>query len=199
VPDLNKAVCDGETSRDRPCDNLCGGAGCGKCGGLSCQQGALTRAQEALQNAKAAEKIFAKKDLDAEGMLNKVSSVHADVTRAAEEAQTAFDLAAEAKNRSKSEMERVEVLSTRINAFLNDDKATPEQVKSVAYECLNATMKMDTSQIQGLAEQINEAIGQRCHSFPPYLLCTMSLNTYCMGLFVPCNRSVKLFLLLQLL
>jgi coxsackievirus/adenovirus receptor len=161
VPDLNQAVCDGETSRDRPCDNLCGGAGCGKCGGLSCQEGALTRAQEALQNAKAAEKIFAKKDLDAEGMLNKVSSVHTDVTRAAEEAQAAFDLAAEAKNRSKSEVERVEILSTRINAFLNDgDKATPEQVKGVAYECLNATMTMDTAQIQGLAEQINVAIGQ---------------------------------------
>ena len=167
VPELNRAVCDGETSRDRPCDSLCGGAGCGKCGGLSCQEGALTRAQEALQNSKAAEKIFAKKDLDAEGMLNKVSSVHTDVTRAAEEAQAAFDLAAEAKNRSKSEVERVEVLSTKINAFLNNDKATPEQVKGVAYECLNATMTMDTAQIQGLAEQINVAIGEYRNS-PPF-------------------------------
>lgn len=39
-------------------------------------------------------------------------------------------------------------------------KATPEQVKSVAYECLNATMTMDTAQIQSLAEEINTAIGK---------------------------------------
>ena len=78
-----------------------------------------------------------------------------------------FDLAAEAKNRSKSEVERVEVLSTKINAFLNNDKATPEQVKGVAYECLNATMTMDTAQIQGLAEQINVAIGEYRNS-PPF-------------------------------
>ena len=32
IPELNKAVCDGETSREEPCDDLCGGAGCGKCG-----------------------------------------------------------------------------------------------------------------------------------------------------------------------
>ena len=50
-------------------------------------------------------------------------------------------------------------MSAKIDGFLTDDKATPEQVKSVAYECLNATMTMDTSQIKSLAEDINKAIG----------------------------------------
>ena len=99
VPGLNKAVCDGETSREEPCDALCGGAGCGKCGGLSCQQGALTKSEEALQNAKEAERILAEKDLTAESILNEVSSVYGEVARAEAEAQAAFDLAAEAKNR----------------------------------------------------------------------------------------------------
>ena len=99
VPGLNQAVCDGETSRDTPCDSLCGGAGCGKCGGLSCQQGALTKAQEALQNAKEAEKIFAEKDLAAESVLNTVSSVYGVVAKAEEEAQMAFDMASDAKDR----------------------------------------------------------------------------------------------------
>ena len=38
-------------------------------------------------------------------------------------------------------------------------QATPEQVKSVAIECLNATMDMGTDQIKYLAEEINKAIG----------------------------------------
>ena len=99
VPGLNKAVCDGETSRSNRCDNLCGGAGCGRCGGLSCQHGALTKAQEALQNAQAAEKNFAEKDLAAESVLNEVSSVYGEVARAEEAAQVAFDMSSEAKNR----------------------------------------------------------------------------------------------------
>ena len=42
IPELNKQVCDGDTSVDNPCDSLCGGAGCGKCGGISCLNGALS-------------------------------------------------------------------------------------------------------------------------------------------------------------
>ena len=52
------------------------------------------------------------------------------------------------------------MLSDQIDSFLGSDKATPEQVKKVAYECLNATMTMDTSQVQNLAEEINKAIGE---------------------------------------
>ena len=51
-------------------------------------------------------------------------------------------------------------LSEKMDSFLNDDKATPEQVKESAYECLNATMTMDTAQIRSLAEEINTAIGK---------------------------------------
>lgn len=158
MPGLNKVVCDGETSLDAPCDALCGGAGCGKCGGLSCQQGALTKAEEALQNTKEAERILAEKDLEAESALNKVSSVYSDVSAAEGEAQLAYNLASEAKSRSLNEVEDVNQLSTRIDNFLKDDKATPEQVKNVAYECLNATMTMGTDQIKSLAEDINQAI-----------------------------------------
>ena len=99
LPGLNKVVCDGETRPDSLCDDLCGGAGCGKCGGLSCQQGALTKAKEALQNAKEAEQIFAEKDLAAESVLNQVSSIYGEVARAEDLAQVSYDMASEAKNR----------------------------------------------------------------------------------------------------
>jgi hypothetical protein len=61
--------------------------------------------------------------------------------------------------RSQSESERVESLTTKIDEFLQDDNATPEQVKNIANECLQAEMTMDAAQIQALADQINEATG----------------------------------------
>lgn len=99
IPDLNKAVCDGETSRDEPCDALCGGAGCGKCGDVSCGEGALTKSQDALKDARDAEQLLKQKDLEAEEALNKINSVHNSVQKAAELAQQAFDSANDAKAR----------------------------------------------------------------------------------------------------
>jgi coxsackievirus/adenovirus receptor len=70
IPDLNEQVCD---KRGDPCDSLCGGAGCGKCGGLSCEKGALTRAEQALNYAKDAEKIIKDKEELAENLIRSVN------------------------------------------------------------------------------------------------------------------------------
>jgi len=157
IPQLNKAVCDGETSREEPCDDLCGGAGCGKCGDVSCGEGALTKSQDALKDAKDAEVLLKRKDLEAEEALNKINSVHNSVQKAADLAQQAFDMANDAKSRSQGESEMVDELTKKIDKFMTDDSATPDQVKDVANQCLNAEMTMDAAKIQGLADQINEA------------------------------------------
>jgi len=158
VPQLNADVCDGETSRDKPCDELCGGAGCGRCGGLSCQNGALTKADEAVQSAKQAESILADKDLEAEGVLREVTQLHNEAKDAEAEARVALDMATRANDRSTNEMDKVTELSDKVDEFLNNENATPEQVKEVAKECLGATMELDNSQIQNIADQINSAI-----------------------------------------
>jgi len=157
IPELNKAVCDGETSREEPCDDLCGGAGCGKCGDVSCGEGALTKSQDALKDAQGAEKLLREKDLVAEEALNKINSVHSSVQRALDLAQNAHDAADDARERSQSESERVGELTRKIDEFLTADSATPAQVKQVAEECLAAEMTMDSAQIQDLADQINTA------------------------------------------
>jgi laminin beta 1 len=157
IPELNKAVCDGDTTVEQPCDDLCGGAGCGKCGDVSCGEGALTKAQDAVTDAKEAEKILKEKDLRAEEALNSINSVHASVLNSADMAQVAYDRSSEAKNRSLSESDRVDDLTKKINAFLGGKHATPEQVKEVAQDCLNSEMTMDANQIKALAAQINAA------------------------------------------
>lgn len=71
VPDLNEEMC-GE--RVTECSSLCGGAGCGICGGLSCDAGAVTKVNQALDLArKQATKIEKHKE-DAEQLLTSVSS-----------------------------------------------------------------------------------------------------------------------------
>ena len=48
-------------------------------------------------------------------------------------------------------------LTQRIEKFLTENSATPEEVKEVASDCLAAQMTMDAAQIQELADQINVA------------------------------------------
>merc|ERR1719410_3118969 len=157
IPGLNKAVCDGDTTREDPCDDLCGGTGCGKCGDVSCGEGALTKSQDALKDAEDAERLLKEKDLEAEEALNKINSVHNSVQRAAQLADDAKLAAEDAQSRSQGESDMVDELTQRIEKFLTDNSATPEEVKEVASDCLAAEMTMDAAQIQELADQINVA------------------------------------------
>jgi laminin beta 1 len=70
VPELNQLMCGRNVS---DCSDVCGGAGCGFCGGLSCDAGAMTKASQALDVAKQqATKIKNHKE-EAEQLLRNVS------------------------------------------------------------------------------------------------------------------------------
>ncbi|XP_040566371.1 laminin subunit beta-1 isoform X1 [Lepeophtheirus salmonis] len=158
IPDLNKQICDGETSKEKECDNLCGGAGCNQCGGLSCLNGAVTMAGTAVKSAEDADAILIEKDREAEQVLRDATKADLNTQRAANAAQVAYDRANEARNRSAGEMTRINELLEKIKEFTEGEKATPEDVKKLANECLAAEMSLDASEIQNLAGQINEAI-----------------------------------------
>lgn len=55
------------------CDSLCGGAGCGFCGGLSCESGATTKVERAFSFAKEGEKYIRDKESKAEELYRGVS------------------------------------------------------------------------------------------------------------------------------
>lgn len=56
-----------------PCDSLCGGAGCDICGGLSCEEGAVTKAVQSLDIAKDNDLIIKEKETKAEELYRSVS------------------------------------------------------------------------------------------------------------------------------
>ncbi len=66
-------MCDGN---GEPCDYLCGGAGCGHCGGSSCDDGAVTKAENALDFAKEADEKLKKKAMETRDLLSDVSSYY---------------------------------------------------------------------------------------------------------------------------
>lgn len=69
IPELNLRMCGDNVTE---CSNVCGGAGCGFCGGLSCDVGAVSKANQALDVAKQqAAKIKSHKD-EAEQLLRNV-------------------------------------------------------------------------------------------------------------------------------
>jgi len=70
-PELNTLVCD---KGGDPCDSHCGGAGCGKCGGISCE-GAVTKAEQALKFAQEAHTELKSKDAKAEELLRAVRNL----------------------------------------------------------------------------------------------------------------------------
>ena len=69
-------------------------------------------------------------------VLREITKAQQKAQTAAEEAQKAYDLASEAKNRSLGEMERVDTLTENIDNYMTGDKATPEQVQELAEEVM---------------------------------------------------------------
>ena len=74
MPDVNEKVCGGRAAPGE-CNDLCGGAGCGFCGGPACQDGAKTKAEIARNISVEAGALLEKKQLEAELLKKNVSPV----------------------------------------------------------------------------------------------------------------------------
>jgi len=67
-------VCDGRNLRDEYvnfCSPVCGGGGCGQCGGYSCE-GAVNKAKTAVEYAQKLDEELKQKDASAEQLLREV-------------------------------------------------------------------------------------------------------------------------------
>lgn len=71
IPEVNSLVCDGNSTVDK-CESMCGGSGCGFCGGISCEKGATTIAGKALEMGKIAEEKLNESKEKALAELNRI-------------------------------------------------------------------------------------------------------------------------------
>nr|CAD7395642.1 unnamed protein product [Timema poppensis] len=156
IPNLNEKVCD---KRGDPCDQLCGGAGCGSCGGLlSCEQGAVTKADTTVQLAEDAKQAIKEKEAQAEGLLRKISQAKQDTLTAHDVAKEAYDSAVLVRNRSENTIEESRDVTKRIQDFMETPKATPANIRDLAEEVMQKNIDLKPEEITELAEAINDRI-----------------------------------------
>lgn len=159
IPDLNKQVCGrSDTASDDNCDVLCGGAGCGSCGGLSCENGAARKAEQALGYAQEADKQIREKDSKAEELYQGVSLAHQETEQARRLVKEALERAQLARNMSEVSLNDSISLAQRLEDFLNVDHATPNDISARASETLKKEIQLEKEQITKLAEDINKTI-----------------------------------------
>ncbi|KAK2178481.1 hypothetical protein NP493_542g02038 [Ridgeia piscesae] len=155
IVDLNEMVCDG---RGEPCDSLCGGAGCGKCGGLSCEDGSVTKANNAMDLAKRAEKTLAERKTESQALLSELRGAETHANEAKAAAQEAYDSASAAKNESEGTLSALDDLMSRITEYMEQNGAKPAEIRQVAEEVLAMSISLQPEEIRDLARQINETI-----------------------------------------
>ena len=157
IPNINQMVCDGRGTVTN-CDTLCGGAGCGKCGGLSCTEGATTKAENALDLATKADGVLKEKEKKARNELNAIIDARHKSDEALREAKAAYDRAITAKNTSEDTTAEVQNLLEQIDRFLSEEASRPSEIRTMAEECLALEISLKPEQIQELAQQINLTI-----------------------------------------
>lgn len=129
MPDLNEYVCD---HRGDPCDTLCGGAGCGKCGGLSCNDGLINTVDLALRFAEDAETELKKKEASADELLRGMSGAKQQSDVAFDLAKMAFDLTFQGLNLSDTYRAEINKLLEEIEEYFSTPGSSPNEIKLLA-------------------------------------------------------------------
>lgn len=157
VPGINQLVC-ASTSTVNTCDQLCGGALCNKCGGLSCSEGATTKASNALDLAQQAMELLNQKynqsklDLDA---LIEAKNKSEEALRQAKLVMTDCEFQKSKFDKIGNELNSI---MEGVDKFSLIDGARPAEVRTLGTECLALSISLKPEQILDLARKINETI-----------------------------------------
>ncbi|EDW03702.1 laminin subunit beta-1 [Drosophila grimshawi] len=156
IPDLNNQVCG---KPGDPCDNLCGGAGCGKCGGfLSCEHGARAHSEEALKVAKDTELAITSKKDEADQIIRSLTQAKLNASEAYQKAKKGFEESERYLNQTNESIKLASNLINAVNDFQQNKTAQPEESKKLAQDTLLLDLTLDPKEIESLGVQINDAV-----------------------------------------
>nr|NP_476618.1 LanB1, isoform A [Drosophila melanogaster]NP_723319.1 LanB1, isoform B [Drosophila melanogaster]P11046.4 RecName: Full=Laminin subunit beta-1; AltName: Full=Laminin B1 chain; Flags: Precursor [Drosophila melanogaster]AAF52563.1 LanB1, isoform A [Drosophila melanogaster]AAN10647.1 LanB1, isoform B [Drosophila melanogaster] len=156
IPELNNQVCG---KPGDPCDSLCGGAGCGHCGGfLSCEHGAKTHSEEALKVAKDAETAITSKKDQADQTIRALTQAKLNASEAYEKAKRGFEQSERYLNQTNANIKLAENLFIALNNFQENKTASPSESKELAQKTLDLDLKLEPEEIETLGDQINRAV-----------------------------------------
>uniref|UniRef100_A0A1I7WMT3 Laminin EGF-like domain-containing protein n=1 Tax=Heterorhabditis bacteriophora TaxID=37862 RepID=A0A1I7WMT3_HETBA len=167
LPLLNAEVC-GATSA--PCDALCGGyylriylffrvishikflgpGSCGFCGGQSCLDGAVSKAEQARSFALEADLKLNEKQKEAEEVLTLVRDVLHSTAAAKKDAEVALAIARAAAHRANVSRSELDQIVEQMNDFLKSSRSSPEEIRNLAEEVLSKKISLTPEQISDL-------------------------------------------------
>ncbi|XP_062396598.1 laminin subunit beta-2 isoform X1 [Sardina pilchardus] len=159
---LNEKVCG--APGDAPCEESpCGGAGCRDdngnrlCGGLNCN-GAVAKADSALDKSKHAEKELNRAMAEVEELFQKVADAKSKAEEAKDKAQAALEKANDTKNKVERSNNDLRDLIKQIRDFLTQEGADPDSIEMVANRVLELSIPASPQQIRHLAEEIKDRV-----------------------------------------
>ncbi|XP_034670103.1 laminin subunit beta-1 [Drosophila subobscura] len=156
IPELNNQVCG---KPGDPCDNLCGGAGCGKCGGfLSCEHGARAHSDEALKVAKDAELAITTKKDQADQTIRALTQAKLNASEAYQKAKAGFEQSERYLNQTNDNIKLATKLINAVTDFQENKTASPSESKKLAQDTLLLDLKLDPKEIESLGMKINDAV-----------------------------------------
>lgn len=157
LPDLNEKMCD---KRGDPCDSICGGAGCNHCGGISCERGALTKAEKAFMYAKDTEKIIKEKEDAADDLIRSMSQSKALALEGYKKADSAFRATEHYYNKTETLINESRDLINTLNELMNNHTASPDVIKNLADQTVTLELTLDPDQIKILTKKIDMTVSQ---------------------------------------
>lgn len=157
VPGINQLVC-ASTSTVNSCDQLCGGALCNKCGGISCAEGATTKAINALDLAKQAMELLNQKYNQAKLNLDALLEAKAKSEEALKQARLVMTDCDQQKSKFDKVGQELNGIMDGVDKFALVDGARPAEVRTLGTECLALSISLTPDQILELARKINETL-----------------------------------------
>lgn len=157
VPGINKHVC-ASTSTVNTCDQLCGGALCNKCGGLSCSEGATTKASNALDLAQQAMDLLNQKYNQSKANLEALLAAKNMSEEALRQAKLVMTDCEFQKSKFDKIGNELNGIMDGVDKFSLMEGARPAEVRTLGTECLALSISLKPEQILDLARRINETI-----------------------------------------
>ncbi|XP_038213536.1 laminin subunit beta-1 [Zerene cesonia] len=156
LPKINEKMC----GQDSDTCDICGGAGCGKCGGISCDQGAVTKAEQALDFANKTEHRIKEHELTAEDLFRSVTQVKQDTVLVRSRAKDLSHKSNEFKLSAEKVTNDSIALTAELKEFLSNTSNTPADVRNLANEILNLSIRIEPKEITELSQRINSTVSQ---------------------------------------
>lgn len=152
----NNMVCD---SKGNACDQICGGAGCGRCGtGLTCDGGSVSKALAARNYSIRAKTLIEEKRNEAQNILSQLEYQKQQCASTRIVVERVYNSATLARNGSEGSLNKMTRLRNDIRLFLGGIVNRAEDIEKVVKMIFNMNINVTTQDIRVLTDKINRLV-----------------------------------------